>query len=44
MASQVLGNERVKQKFADIVLDMVYDRFKGKQTVDPKGSEPPSAS
>lgn len=29
MASQVLGNERVKQEFADIVLDMLYERFKG---------------
>ncbi|MGO9613135.1 MAG: type I restriction endonuclease subunit R [Dissulfurispiraceae bacterium] len=33
MASQVLGNERVKQEFAGIVLDMLYERFKGGESL-----------
>jgi len=40
MAEQVMGGDRVKQEFAKIVLDVVYDGFKAKTgPLDPQVSD-----
>ena len=44
MAEQVMASDRVKQEFATIVLDVVYDGFKAKAGSPSPASAPLGAS